>query len=264
MSWENDYVNNMAKVHSIEQNNVCGEQCKRDRKIANLRQVYEAKKINLKTAPEQVDIAHKDYVEYAFGVDKWIQEKTKNLTKDSKDIKDNTLKEWKKEAKRISHFIDNYEESYDALKELGHFKHRMIASNNKLLHKYDKEHNDITTDDRQAFYELQGTDDLRWWQRIMKWTYIFMVLAFIIASFVVPNEYSWKQRGIVIIALILYPILISFVSIASFATIRSLLELIPYNTYTSSIGITRPNTVDKPEADGNKRNYTVPDLNLNE
>ena len=140
----------------------------------------------------------------------------------------------------------------------------MIASNNKLLHKYDKEHNDITTDDRQAFYELQGTDDLRWWQRIMKWTYIFMVLAFIIASFVVPNEYSWKQRGMAIIALILYPILISFVSIASFATIRSILELIPYNTYTSSIGITRPNTVDTPEADGNKRNYTVPDLNLNE
>ena len=92
----------------------------------------------------------------------------------------------------------------------------------------------------EAFYEMQGTQDLEWWYMFMKWTYILLVVAFIVASFLTPTTYSWKKRGMFLVILILYPFIISSVAVTSFCNYPWNIKYVPYNTYTHAMGVSFP------------------------
>jgi hypothetical protein len=239
---------------------VCGPQCQREKKITELRQIYEVKKTNEETADQQLLTAHKNWITYEYGRDRWKQIQTDKFRKEVEKMKNNTLTKWYKTTKEIGEDIDNYDELFDTLEELEDFYKRIVISNEVLQKEYDKERNDVVTDDRKAFYEMQGSDELKWWYYWMKWLYIFIVIAFILACFLTPTTYSWKVRIILLIFLLVYPVTISFVSLSSFASIRAALQMLPYNTYTTNLGVSQPNPDKKEKIESTTKKYEIPNL----
>jgi hypothetical protein len=168
---------------------------------------------------------------------------------------------WEKKYAAIETRIDNYKTLYDSVIDRDNLRDRMLLSNKVLTDRYRANQNDDVTDDRKAYYEMQGTDNLQWYYYWMKWGYITMVLIFIVASIMAPTTYSVRTRGALTAMLVLYPIVISFVAVATFASIRALLQMLPYNTYTNSIGVSPAETPDaeKPNM-SNTYTYAVPEL----
>ena len=239
---------------------VCGAQCQREKKITELRQIYEVKKTNEATAPEQLLTAHKNWITYEYGRDRWKQIQTEKFRKEAERWKNNTRSNWYKSTREIGEDIDNYGELFGTLEELEDFYKRLVLSNEVLQKEYDAERNDIVTDDRKAFYEMQGSDDLKWWYYWMKWLYILIIIAFILACFLTPTNYSWKVRIALIVILLIYPAVISYISLSSFASIRAALQMLPYNTYTTNLGVSEPNPEIKEKIDPTTKKYEIPPL----
>ena len=239
---------------------VCGAQCQREKKITELRQIYEVKKTNEETADQQLLTAHKNWITYEYGRDRWKQIQTDKFREEAEKWKKNTRSNWFKSLREIREDIDNYGELFNTLEELEDFYKRMIISNEVLQKEYDAERNDIVTDDRKAFYEMQGSDELKWWYYWMKWLYIFIIIAFILACFLTPTTYSWKVRIALIVVLLVYPMVISYISLSSFASIRAALQMLPYNTYTTNLGVSEPNPQVKEKIEPTTKKYQIPNL----
>ena len=215
----------------------CDASCQREKKIADLKRILEEKKTNVVTAPEQVFIARKNYLEYIDGKQEYINKREKELRSAVNTWKNNTNNSWRSDVARMLSYIVGYENSYNNLLELNDYYARIALSTNTLKQEYDFITAKNSTNDRKAYYEMQGTEELEWWYMFMKWTYILLVIAFIVACFLTPTTYSWKMRGSIIIFLIAYPFIISSMAISSFASIRGILSMLPYNTFTHALGV---------------------------
>jgi len=219
---------------------VCNAACQREKKVSELRQIYSQKKDNIVTAPVQLQEARKNYLEYTDGVDKYITKRSGELRNDATKWKQNTLSNWNQKISSMNKLVTTYEYSYDSLKQLYDFYTRISTSNNALEREYGVDESVNSTNDRRAFYEMQGTENLEWWYMFMKWLYILLVIVFIVASFLTPTNYSWKSLVTILALLIAYPIFISSIAVSSFAGIRGVLSMLPYNTYTRSLGVSFP------------------------
>jgi|UniRef100_A0A6C0IJF1 hypothetical protein len=254
----NDVQSMLAPVKSQP---ICGTACKREKKISELKQVYDNKKENVITAPVQLDEARKNYLEYTNGEQKYIATRSIELRREATNWSKNTLSKWNKEIGKIDTMIDTYDDAFNGLEKLDEYYHRISKSNNALEREYGLEVSTNSTNDRKAFYEMQGTEDLQWWYSLMKWTYILLIIVFITASFLTPTTYSWKQRGIVLSLLLIYPFIISFFAVSSFAGIHGLLSMLPYNTYTRALGVSFPDPNAKVKIGPSPR-YKVPPVNV--
>jgi len=218
----------------------CDTACQRQKKSRELKEIYEEKKINVVTAPDQLFDAKKNYLEYTDGLSVYTKKREGELLQAANKWKKNTMNSWRNDADKMKTSIDSYEDSYQSLKELDSFYGRISLSNSSLKREYELMLAENSTNDRKAYYEMQGTEDLEWWYMFMKWTYILLVIAFIVASFLTPTTYSWKKRGIIIVLLIAYPFIVSSLAVTSFASIRGTLSMLPYNTYTHALGVSFP------------------------
>ena len=239
----------------------CDTTCQRKKKTAELKNKLEEKKVNVVTAPNQLFEARKDYLEYTDGKDEYVNKRRKELLAGATKWKTNTHNSWIGQANKMYGSIRAYEDSYDSLSKLGEYYGRISLSNSELKREYELLLSQNSTNDRKAFYEMQGTQDLEWWYVFMKWTYILLVVAFIVASFLTPTTYSWKKRGMFLVVLILYPFIISSVAVTSFATIRGTLSMLPYNTYTHAMGVSFPPENTKVKV-GPDPAYQVPELKV--
>ena len=239
----------------------CDTTCQRNKKENELKEILEEKKTNVVTAPDQLFDARKNYLEYTDGTSEYVKKREKELYNSANKWRKNTQDGWKADVKKMETSIDAYEDSYNSLTELDSFYGRISLSNSSLKREYELMLSKNSTNDRKAFYEMQGTEDLGWWYMIMKWLYILLIISFIVASFLTPTTYSWKVRGILLAILILYPFVISSIAVTSFASIRATLSMIPYNTYTQALGVSFPeeNTRTKVDPDPS---YQVPKLDV--
>lgn len=230
----NKAVNMLPKVPP------CDTACQRQKKIRELKAIYEQKKENVVTAPNQLFEAKKNYLEYTDGLPAYTKKRERELFQAANKWKKNTMNSWRNDSTKMNASIDSYEDSYKSLQELDSFYSRISLSNSSLKREYELLLSENSTNDRKAYYEMQGTEDLEWWYMFMKWTYILLVIAFIVASFLTPTTYSWKKRGIIIVLLIAYPFIVSSLAVTSFASIRGTLSMLPYNTYTHALGVSFP------------------------
>ena len=239
----------------------CDTACQRQKKSRELKEILEEKKTNIVTAPDQLFTARKNYLEYTDGRDKYVQKREKELSAAALKWKKNTLDSWKSDSTKMLSYVAAYEDSYNSLSELNDYYGRISLSNSELKRAYDLLISTNSTNDRKAYYEMQGTEDLEWWYMVIKWIYILLIVAFIVACFLTPTTASWKKRGIIVVLLIAYPFIISSLAVTSFASIRGALSMIPYNTYTHALGVSFPPKNTKVKV-GPDPSYQVPELKV--
>ena len=67
-----------------------------------------------------------------------------------------------------------------------------------------------------------------------------MVIIYIIALVLLPSSATWRTKITVLVAFIVLPFIIRTLVVYAFSGTRRVLDVIPFNTYTSDLGVVKP------------------------
>lgn len=218
----------------------CDAQCEHDKKLAKLREIYDTKEDNLETAPMQMEVARKNYLEFKYGQDDYVTKASVALKKEADKVIADMTQIWTQEKDMITALISDYNTMMKTHADMERYRDRISASVDRLDKNYEAKQNDTITNDRKAFYQNQGVDNLRYWFYFLRWAYAAIVMTFIVGVFSLPTTKSSKLKYGMLTLLVVFPFVVAVIAVASFAMIRTILSKLPYNAFTMGLGVYNP------------------------
>lgn len=218
----------------------CDAQCEHDKKLAKLREIYDTKEDNLETAPMQMEVARKNYLEFKYGQDDYVTKASVALKEEADKVIADMTQIWTQEKDMITALISDYNTMMKTHADMERYRDRISASVDRLEKNYEAKQNDTITNDRKAFYQNQGVDNLRYWFYFLRWAYAAIVITFIVGVFSLPTTKSSKLKYGMLTLLIVFPFVVAVIAVASFAMIRTILSKLPYNAFTMGLGVYNP------------------------
>ena len=236
-----DVIANANKlIQTQNQHLACGSQCQYDKRLEKLRDIYHQKEDNLDTAPMQMEIARKNYLEFKYGKDDYVTKASVALKKEADKVIADMTRIWDQEKEMITVLISDYKSMLKTHSDMEKYRDRITASVDRLDRNYEAKKNDTITNDRKAFYQNQGVENLRYWYYFLRWAYVAIVLTYIIGMFTIDTTKSSKIKYSMLVLLIAFPFVVAVIAVASFAMIRTLVSKLPYNAFTMGLGVYNP------------------------
>jgi hypothetical protein len=236
-----DVIANANKlIKTQNQMLACDAQCEHDKKLAKLREVYDIKEDNLETAPMQMEVARKNYLEFKYGKDDYVTKASVALKKEADKVIAEMTQIWKQEESMITVLIADYNSMLSTHADMDRYRDRISASVGRLDKNFAAKQNDTVTNDRKAFYQSQGVDNLRYWFYFLRWAYAAIVITYIVGVFSLPTTTSSKMKYGMLAMLLAYPFVVAVIAVASFAMIRTIVSKLPYNAFTMGLGVYNP------------------------
>ena len=218
----------------------CDAQCEHDKKLAKLREIYDVKEDNLETAPMQMEVARKNYLEFKYGQDDYVTKASVALKEEADKVIADMTQIWTQEKDMITDLIADYNTMLKTHTDMERYRDRISASVDRLDKNYEAKQNDTITNDRKAFYQNQGVDNLRYWFYFLRWAYAAIVFTFIVGVFSLPTTKSSSLKYGMLTLLVVFPFVVAVIAVASFAMIRTILSKLPYNAFTMGLGVYNP------------------------
>lgn len=218
----------------------CDAQCEHDKKLAELRGIYDIKEDNLESAPMQMEVARKNYLEFKYGKDDYVTKASVALKKEADKVIADMTQIWNQEKDMVTTLISDYNAMLTTHTDMDHYRDRISASVDRLDKNFAAKQNDTITNDRKAFYQNQGIDNLRYWFYFLRWAYAAIVFTFIVGVFSLPTTKSSKMKYGMLVLLVAFPFVIAVIAVASFAMIRTIVSKLPYNAFTMGLGVYNP------------------------
>jgi hypothetical protein len=188
---------------------ICGPQCQKDKTANELKQKYLNSKTNLQTAPNQVQIAAKNYYTFTQGDAGYNEYLETQLNEKAEKIADIYQTNFNADVDKANTEIDTYNGLYINFANVFDLYTKYKTENIKLEKELKNTTSDILTNDRKTFYEDQGIDNLNFYYSIIKWLYIIVAIGFIISLFMLNSSLKFIQKIVIIIILISYPFISS-------------------------------------------------------
>jgi len=212
-----DKITNITSL--VQDQLVCGPECQQERQGDELKQLWLTAKNNLTDGPTTVALAEKNYYEYTEGESYYENMLLERYGKNAEMLKKKSIAKHKDFMKELISLLAEYkgEAVYASrmqellkirLKENKKFK-RDIADNTAL----------VETSDRKTWYEIQQTDDIKWWKTILKFMYYALLVIYIIfGSFLKRKEYMNWRVWVIIGIYILFPFVVYWITVQVFNT----------------------------------------------
>ena len=209
---------------------MCGPACQAQKNISGLEQTYVNAENNVKTAPEQLDEAKKNYYLALKGQSEYNKMVLDDATKDA----DKLIKSLQE---KFDESVINTERQINVNDSLATNYHHMndlylqySRENEKMDRTLKKVRDDIVTNDRKTYYEQQYIDSLEsryYWYRLLYIFLVFIVIGIVLFKY----SGSWIKKLLIIICFILYPIFIVPIVIYLMKCIQYILGFFPKNVY---------------------------------
>lgn len=192
---------------------ICGPDCQQRNTEATLRQQYTDASNNIITAPEKLVQAEKNYYTFTGShggetYSTFLDGKYKKIADDLKADINSNFNDDITSARGLNNTYNTLYTNYQNIQDrFDNLKQENIDIDNqiKLLA------SDMVTNDRKSFYEMQGYDNLYGWYKFFLWIYVILVVAFVIACFLVNSGYSNRRKFFILIMLIIYPFVIHII-----------------------------------------------------
>lgn len=233
---ETQASNATAQVNAlISQSNdafMCGPACQQQKSLLDLEQKYVSSQTNLKTAPEQLKIAKKNYylaLDGQSGYNKMILDK---VTLDATNVVKLLQEKFNENVKLTEDQLNVYDSLTTNHNYMNDLLVNYLQENENMAKSLKKIRGDIITNDRKTYYEQQYIDGLEkwyWWYRVI---YIIFIIIFIGLVFF-KNKNSWMIKILMILFFIFYPIFITPFIIYIINCIYYIIDFFPKNTFTS-------------------------------
>ena len=202
--------------------------------ISELKAAYDKAKYDLSIAPSNVKTTKKAYIVAKDGELEYEQ-----ITKqEAYQIAEKELLKLIEEYFNLLEMVYTQAEALEIAEEgIGYMDDILLQtiSNNAVSEEYiEKSLNDILTNDRKSYYEQDKYDNLKSWNRIWFWSYLFLWVIFSLSLFLTTNKYS--QLSIIskvglIISFIIYLFIAKYIVLMIISFIVFCITLFPKNVY---------------------------------
>lgn len=224
-----DQVNSL-----ISQSNnhlMCGPACQEQKKISDLDEKYTNAQTNLKTAPDQLKTAKKDYYLALDGQAKYNQMVLDTATKDATTVVTSLQQKFDDTAKTTTNYIDIYDSLVTNHNYMNELSESYAEENHKMARILKKIRSDIITNDRKSYYEQQYIDGLESWYYWYRIIYIILIIIFI-GLVIFKSTSNWIIKILLILFFIFYPLFITSVFVYFLKLVKYLIGFFPKNVYS--------------------------------
>lgn len=223
----NDFLDNANNVLS------CDSDCQEKRKKSELKKSYLEAKMNLLTAPTQVETTYKNYLTYTKGDDAYNEYHEKELQQKAATIITTFKTNFSDEVKNAKDSYDTYSGLLLNFAHVVELYHKLVKENAALTLKIKDTSSDILTNDRKTYYEDQSIDNLIFYHNIIMAIYVICIIVFAVSIFLFPSTSSKGALLAILVFFIIYP----FICIRIFKFIFYIKDLIlgifPKNVYST-------------------------------
>ena len=198
---------------------ICGPECQQERQADELKQVWLTAKNNLKDGPTNVALAEKNYYDFTKGEPYYENMLLERYEKNASLLKKKSIAKHKDFMKELISLLAEYKGEATYASRMQELLKIRLNENKKLK----KDINDykalVETSDRKTWYEVQQTDDIKWWKTILKFMYYALLIIYIIfGSFLKRREYMNWRVWIIIGLYILFPFVVYWITVQVFNT----------------------------------------------
>ena len=210
----------------------CDSNCQKEKSAEELKQKYLASKTNLASAPNQVDVAEKNYVTFTQGELAYNNKKEQELHQKAQIIINKFQDTFKKDVEQINDKINTYNSisvnSQNIADLYLKYKEENIILNKNLKNST----SDVLTNQRKSYYENQGIDTLKYLYKYALLTiYIILVIVYTFMAFLYNSQINWKKRFGILFLLILLPFISQWILSYTIFLIYKVYELLPKNVH---------------------------------
>ena len=211
---------------------LCNSECRKQRETDKLKQNYLNSQTNLASAPNQVQVAQKNYVTFTEGPSGYNDLLDNQLQEKAQEIVNKFTEYFMSDSKEITTQIDTYEGLLINFKNVAELYLNYKKENVQLIKDLKNETNDVLTNERKTYYEDQKIDGLKgFYYYILLGIYIICLIGFIIFSLMYPSQSSLINKIVTFICFILLPFFSTWILEKFIYLIYTLYELLPKNVY---------------------------------
>jgi|TARA_Y100000389_G_C17422534_1_gene497571 hypothetical protein len=212
-----------------------GSDCYRQKKIDKLHDIYNSKGVNKKTAPEQLDVARKNYYTYAFGQPGYIEKETQVLTDrvDKEIVKMNNTH--KLNMEEIELFDKAYLDAIGYKTNLLMYLSKLYSENTELSIEIKNSIAGLKTSDRKVWYEDDQIKTTESWVPVLTTLYwlVFAIFAGLFLwykmwKFDKPFKYVYC---VVLLLLTIWLYVSDLIVIKALQLVQKLIKYLPKNVY---------------------------------
>ena len=211
---------------------MCNSECRKQRETDKLKQNYLNSQTNLASAPNQVQVAQKNYVTFTEGPSGYNDLLDNQLQEKAQEIVNKFTEYFMSDSKEITTQIDTYEGLLINFKNVAELYLKYKKENVQLMKDLKDETNDVLTNERKTYYEDQKIDGLKgFYFYILLAIYIICLIGFILFTIMYPSQTTWKVKLASFIGFILLPFFSTWILGNIIYLIYKLYDMLPKNVY---------------------------------
>lgn len=193
---------------------LCNSECQKNRESASLKKIWENSKTNLKTAPEQVEIAEKNYYIFDKGVAQYKDLIFDRYSKTAEEMKQSSIKKHKILLDELNTLIASYDAGTIYSKRMHELLKVRREENKKLKNSIDDFIGTTQTDARKVDYENIESTWISTVRKGLKYIYYSLfVIYFLISDYFRTEKYKSKKVWLFIVLYIMFPFFLNWIII---------------------------------------------------
>ncbi len=210
---------------------VCGPECQKLKVSDELKQKYLDAQTNVKTAPQKLQQAEKNYYVFTEGRPYYDEKQEKELTKKASVLANmigTNFNEEVSSAKTMNQYLNVALVNSSHTEELLDY---YASQNAELMKKLKDYRGDILTNDRKTYYETQELDRLKLWYKIWYRMYYILVFVFNLCWLLCPSIITLPGKIVLSLLISFYPWYIDYVLRRYYELLTEIYKRLPRNVY---------------------------------
>ena len=230
----NDTINKMnAMISSANLSCPAGSDCDIKKETATLRDDYLQAEFALTNAPKQFKEAKKNYIVFTDGEDAYNTMNQQEIEAEAEAYVSKKIELFITQFRNAINNNENYSTGVESTKYVNDVLLQIMQNNEQLEKSIDETGNDILTNDRKNYYELENYATLEWWYKVWLYIYIFLLIIFTIAIFVTDSHFSFMSKIGILILFIAYIFITKPIILFTISILRTINSFLPKNVYLS-------------------------------
>ena len=224
-------------ISMVQDHLLCDGACQKQRTAENLKKLWDNSENNLKTAPEQVEIAEKNYYVYDKGYPKYQDLLFDRYSKTAAEMKAASIQKNNDFVNQINVSIKSYEDATIYLKRMYELLEIKSDENTRLKDDIDAYIGTVQTNDRKVDYASGETSWIGTVRTVLTFIYYsLLVIYFLISDYFTSEKYKSKKVWFLLVAYIAFPYFLNWIIVQLYYLIKYTthkFQLRPYkNVYT--------------------------------
>jgi hypothetical protein len=232
-------INKMNSLFSQLQSMItCDGPCQEKKEAEKLKQKMLDAQTNIISAPNQLQVAQKNYVTFIAGESAYNEVYEQQLKEKADKITQQYSGKYDEITQKIKTQVETYQGIFLNFKNVTDLYLKYKEENAELVKSLKNTTNDILTNERKTFYQDQQVDVLKfYYYYIILFIYCICVFCFVVFSFIYPSSTDWKIRFAYFIGLLLLPFVSTWFLGLFIYIIYLFYDLIPKNVYKQELDV---------------------------